>query len=273
MTLGQPSRMVRRVWDPASPGAVLESGQEPEMMPVDQPPQNAECEPPGEAASLSAWFDDSSAPEEVQALRAWVAGLSNELAEARRQREEAQQALGAALAEIAQLRGALADAGSRAAESHASAPPPASAARTDRPPAATPSPAESGLAAPNGEQATGDATEITAELIEAWARTPAASQPAAAPEPPAAPPPEESPPASPVREARASSEPGAATTPAAAAAPTDRREPLATSVPAAGEATSRPQRRSPRLRLLAALVLLLIVAAAVVITTGPRFIH
>src|SRR4051794_9453504 len=32
-------------------------------------------------AALADWFDDADAPEEVQALRAWVAGLSAELAQ------------------------------------------------------------------------------------------------------------------------------------------------------------------------------------------------
>jgi hypothetical protein len=78
------------------------------MMTVERPTDQAVGESPTQNAALGEWFADSDAPEEVQALRAWVAGLSSELAQARRERDEAQAGLTAATAEIAELRGRLA---------------------------------------------------------------------------------------------------------------------------------------------------------------------
>src|SRR3954452_23009372 len=108
MYLKRAGRAVRRVWNSAVPRRMLESAQEPEMMTADQPANDAQAAPPGEHAALGEWFDDPDVPEEVQALQAWVAGLSNELADVRRERDGVQQALYTALAEIAQLRRVIA---------------------------------------------------------------------------------------------------------------------------------------------------------------------
>src|SRR5688500_1046189 len=97
----------RRVCDSSRQGTVLECAQEKGTMSTEQPS-------PG--AALAEWFDDTSASEEVQALRAWVAGLSGELAQARQDRDEAQRALQAALAELDRLRAELAEVAVRRAE-------------------------------------------------------------------------------------------------------------------------------------------------------------
>lgn len=119
-------------------------------------------DPAPQGAALAGWFDDSSAPEEVQALRAWVAGLSAELRQARAERDAARQALAAAHAEIARLQTELATL--RAAG--APAPPAPAAPPTPRP------------HTPN--------ELITVELPEAWAAgpsPPSASMPEPAAEP------------------------------------------------------------------------------------------
>src|SRR4051794_23820818 len=153
------------------------------MMTADQPADDAQRVPPGEEGALGEWFDDPDVPEEVQALRAWVAGLSNELAQARRERDAVQQALYTSLAEIAQLRGLIAqtDMGLLPPSGRAplaSAPPrPLVASRRvaaepDVAPAAvsaTP-PALGGdeRAVPVDEALRHDQSEITAEMIDAW---------------------------------------------------------------------------------------------------------
>ncbi|HZR98505.1 MAG TPA: hypothetical protein VFE37_07355 [Chloroflexota bacterium] len=118
------------------------------MQTADEPSHGVQHEPPSEGAALAAWFDDSSASDEVQALRAWVAGLSNQLAQARRERDEAQQALAAAHAESAELRRALAEADAHAPAPLGAAPPPAGESVPTATPAAPPADVEASTSVP-----------------------------------------------------------------------------------------------------------------------------
>src|SRR4051794_38143881 len=151
------------------------------MMTADQPAEPAQRVPPGEEGALGEWFDDPDVPEEVQALRAWVAGLSNELAQARRERDEVQQALYTALAEIAQLRGVIAqtDVGllppSGGAPLPAAPPgPPVASRRVAAEPGAAPAVVSATTPAPGGDERAmpvegalrHDQSEITAEMID-----------------------------------------------------------------------------------------------------------
>ena len=200
------------------------------MMTAERPSDDAAVASPAESAALGEWFADGAAPEEVQALRAWVAGLSHELAEARRARDEAQQALLAAMADIAALRGRLAELDS--------APPPLSAAATHS--------GEGADVSPYGE--------LTAPVDAPHADSRAAAPCAAAP-------------VNGTASALADLGPSQPGGPAPAAtqdcAPeAGGQEALAP--PPHAEAGDR------RVRLLATVVLLLLVAAAVAISAGPR---
>jgi hypothetical protein len=258
------------------PERMLESPQEPPMMTADQPAEDARPVPPGEEGVLGEWFDDPDVPEEVQALRAWVAGLSNELAQARRERDEVQQALYAALAEVAQLRGVIAQADvgllppsvlalptstpPRFSESPGSTAP-APAAASARPPARAddepPSRAQDVL--PH------DDTEITAEMIDAWASEAAVPSSGATARP-----------GRQVAEAPPSAETGnaaPATLPrAATAADAAERSDLSARLllPDRDAAQTGARDGSRRRQVIAGSVLLLVLLAAAAFVIGPR---
>jgi hypothetical protein len=264
---------------------VLEFGQEQNMMTAERPPDDAALAPPPESAALAEWFDDPEASEELQALRAWVAGLSNELAQARRERDEVQQALYAALAEIAQLREAIAQADLALPLTVPAAPAGISPLAPGEPAEQNPASSAPGDAVkPGSGRLALDDSEITAELIEAWGKAPAASDSPSVPETrTVSVAPTESPGVT-----QASSEApdpaGGAKVAPVATAPADlaataylpiSRSSLAERSGLAFDeepAVTRPSvgTDSRRVRLLAAAVLLLVVAAAVAIVALPR---
>ena len=280
-------------------------------------------EQPSQGAALAEWFDDTTASEEVQALRAWVAGLSGELAQARQDRDEAQRALQAALAELDRLRAELAEVAVRRAEAaqaevgaaerpaavaEAGAAPPAAPAvdaggapgpLPDRLPSEAPQATlPTDLTAARRSRADQASDEITVEVLEAWAATPAVLA-RSAPETPAQQPAPEASPAAGTPGGPADRQSTSAAVPAAPLQGWERSaperptragvepaevehpdaQPMATNggsipEPALDEDVDADEARgrTRRIRLLAATLVVLAAAALVVVIHGPRLL-
>lgn len=148
------------------------------MMTSERRPDEPAPESRADSGVLAEWFADGDASDEVQALRAWVAGLSSELAEARRARDEALAALSVASAEIGELRGRLAQLTSAPLAAAiplilgADLSPPGDQQTATGPGEPNSLPAMAAVNAAKCQAAWEADGEITAEMVEAWASTP-----------------------------------------------------------------------------------------------------